>query len=294
MKVLPMTINIRLVLKVAATLAVIGLGYLIRGHSGSEEHIGWTIAGWTLTAYVVVRIALALRRGRAALKAQGDTRVSIKSLEKATVSAMPSWIQGWARTEMKLYGGFWRTLRGVPLVQDQRFTVSNGGRSARVSALAAVVVASLAGIGLVLLAGWSTSLKSLLVGVACIAGPALYLLVMVTGERRVLKETGHAVTDDGIALALGVRFTTAIALADVVSCVPLGAADAVADDACVVSPFERPNVLLTLRSGAGTGAERFGYPFKPGTPVLALYVDEPARFADAVGAAIARQLPRYA
>ena len=51
---------------------------------------------------------------------------------------------------------------------------------------------------------------------------------------------------------------------------------------------------MTMRSGAGTGAERFGYPLKPGTPVLALYVDEPARFADAVGAAIARQLPGYA
>ncbi|MGZ8316424.1 MAG: hypothetical protein ACXW3B_14805, partial [Telluria sp.] len=127
-----------------------------------------------------------------------------------------------------------------------------------------------------------------------IAGPALYLLVMVAGERRVLKETGHVVADDAIALAVSVRFTAGIALADVVSCVPLAAAGAVADDACVVSPFERPNVLLALRSGAETGAERFGYPFKPGTPVLALYVDEPARFADAVGAAIARQLPRYA
>lgn len=36
------------------------------------------------------------------------------------------------------------------------------------------------------------------------------------------------------------------------------------------------------------------YPCKPGTPLLALYVDEPRRFAGAVGAAVARQLPRVA
>ena len=52
--------------------------------------------------------------------------------------------------------------------------------------------------------------------------------------------------------------------------------------------------LIRGRNGAVVGAERFGYAFKPGTPMLALYVDEPARFAGAVGAAVARQLPRYA
>lgn len=289
-----MTINIRLVLKVAAALAFVGMGYVIRGHSGSEEHIGWTVAGWALTAYVVVRIALAVRRGRAALKAQGGERVSIRSIEKATVSAMPVWMQGWSRTEMKFYGGFWRALRGVPMERDQRFSVSRGARSGRASALAALAVASLATVGLVLLTGWSTSLKSLLIGIACTAGPALYLLVMLAGERRLLKETGHAVTGDGLALALGVRFTADIALADLVSCVPISAADAVPGETCVVSPFERPNVLLTLQSGAVVAAERFGYAFKPGTPMLALYVDEPARFAGAVSAAMARQLPKYA
>lgn len=61
-----------------------------------------------------------------------------------------------------------------------------------------------------------------------------------------------------------------------------------------MSPFGKPNVLLTVRAGAVVEAERFGYPFKPGTAMLALYVDEPTRFVDAVGAAIARQLPRVA
>ncbi|MBZ2208349.1 hypothetical protein [Massilia soli] len=49
-----------------------------------------------------------------------------------------------------------------------------------------------------------------------------------------------------------------------------------------------------MRDGAVAGGQRFGYPFKPGTSTLALYVDQPARFVDAVGAALARQLPRYA
>ena len=286
-----MPVNTRLVLKIAAAFAVVGTAYVIRSHSGAGEHIGWTVAGWALTAYVVIRIALALRRGRAALKAQGDQRLTIKTIEKATMSAMPAWAQGWSKSEMKLYGGFWRALRGVPLVQDQRFTVSRGPRSALVSAAAALVVALLAAVGLALLAGWSTSLKSLLAGVACIAGPALYLLVMLAGERRLLRETGHIVTADVLSLTLGVRCHADIALADVLACEPLAGSVA---GARIVSPFETPNVLLTLRTGAVVSAERFGYPFKPGTSALALYVDQPAGFVDAVGAALARQLPRYA
>lgn len=286
-----MKINSRLILRVAATLAIVGLGYLIRSHSGAGDHIGWTIAGWALTAYVVVRIALALRRGRAALKAQGDERVSIKTIEKATISAMPAWMRGWSQSEMKIYGGFWRALRGVPLAHGQRFTAWKGARSALFSALAAAVTVAAAAAGLAQLAGWSTSLKSLLIGVACIAGPALYVLVMLAGERRLLKESGHAVTGDSLVLALGIRFTADIALADIVSCGPFAAAGA---GAYAVSPFETPNVLLTLRTGAVVEAERFGYSFRPGQSMLALYVDEPARFIDAVGAAVARQLPRYA
>lgn len=286
-----MTIKLRVVLKVAAALTIVGLGYLIRSHSGSGDHIGWTIAGWTLTALIVVRIGLALRRGRAALKAQGNQPVSIKSIEKATVSALPAWMQGWSRSEIRMYGGVWRALRCVPLAQDQRFTVWKGARSAWVSAITALMVAALAGAALVFLAGWSTSLKSLLAGAVCIAGATLYLLVLLAGERRLLKETGHLVTDASLKLSLGVRFTADIALADVLSCVELASFPA---RAFAVSPFETPNVLLTLRAGAVVGAERFGYAFKPGTPMLALYVDEPARFAGTVSAAVASQLPRYA
>lgn len=286
-----MTLNIRLVLKIAATLAIVGAGYVIRSHSGSGEHIGWTIAGWALIAYVVVRLALALRRGRAALKAQGDQRVSVKTINNAAISAMPPWMQAWSRSEMKLYGGFWRAVRNVPLARDLRFTACRGPRSGMAFGVVMLAVVSVAAAALVLLAGWSTSQKSLWIGVACIAGPALYLLIMLTGERRVLKETGHAVTEDHLALALGVRFTAAVALADVQACAQLCGSSA---GALVVSPFEAPNVLLTLRAGGLVDAERFGYAFKPGASTLALYVDEPARFVDAVGAAVTRQLPRYA
>lgn len=286
-----MTVNIRLVLKIAATITIIGIAYVIRSHSGSGEHIGWAIAGWGLTGFVVIRIALALRRGRAALKAQGDARLSIKTIEKATMSAMPAWAQGWSKSEMKLYGGVWRALRRVPLPQDARFTVSRGPRSAVVSAVAALAVVSLAGSALLHLAGWSTSQKSLLIGVACIAGPAVYLLVMLAGDRRVLKETGHVVSAERLSLALGIRFGADIAMADVSACVPL-AGDAA--QAYTVTPFEVPNVLLTLRAGAVVEAQRFGYPFKPGIATLALYVDQPQGFADAVSAAVARQLPRVA
>lgn len=286
-----MTVNIRLILKIAATLAIVGIAYVIRGHSGAGEHIGWTIAGWGLTAFVVIRVALALRRGRAALKAQGDARLSIKTIEKATMSALPAWAQGWSKSEMKIYGGFWRALRRLPLPEGQRFTVWRGPRSALVSAAAALAVAALAGAALLILAGWSTSPRSLLIGIACSAGPALYLLVMLAGERRVLKETGHTVGAERLSLALGIRFTADIALTDVLACAPAAGGTA---EACAVTPFETPNVLLTLRAGAVLGAERFGYPFKPGTSTLALYLDQPAGFVDAVSAAVARQLTRVA
>ena len=286
-----MTINLRSILKIAATLAILGIAYVIRTHSGAGEHIGWAIAGWGLTGFVVIRIALALRRGGAALKAQGDARVSIRTIEKATMSAMPAWAQGWSKSEMKAYGGFWRALRGTPLPQDERFTVWRGPRSGPVSAVAALAIAALAAAGLLLLAGWSTSQKSLLIGVACIVGPALYLLVLLAGERRVLKETGHVVSGERLSLAMGMRFTADIAMADVLACAPLAGE---APGARVVTPFEAPNVLLTLRAGAVVEALRFGYPFKPGASTLALYVDQPAGFVDAVSATVTRQLSKVA
>lgn len=283
--------KMRVVVRVAAACAVIGGGYLVRQHSGAEDHVAWTVAGWALTALVLVRVAFALRRGRAALKAQGG-QVSLKSIETATVSAMPQWAQGWSKSEMKIYGGFWRALRRVPLPDDDRFTVQAGARSAAYFAIAVLAILVCAGAGLVLLAGWSSSLKSLLIGVACIAGPALYLLVMLAGERRLLKEAGHSVDADAVRLALGLRFAADVSLADISSCVRLTGPASIL--ACVVSPFEAPNVLLTLRAGAVVDAVRFGYPFRPGKAALALYVDDPDGFVDAVSAVTARQLPRYA
>lgn len=286
-----LTKKMRLVARVAAACAVIGLGYLVRQHSGAQDHVGWTVAGWALTALVVVRIGLALRRGRAALKAQGG-QVTLKSIETATVSALPRWAQGWSKSEMKIYGGFWRALRRVPLPHGDRFTARTGARSAAYFAIAVLAVLGCAVSGLVLLGGWSSSLKSLLIGVACIAGPALYLLVMLAGERRLLNEAGHSLDSDALRLALGLRFEADIPCSDIAACVRLaGPAPA---QARVVSPFEAPNVLLTLRQGAMVEAVRFGYPFKPGNVRLALYVDDPAGFVGALGAAIARQLPKYA
>lgn len=286
-----LTKKMRLLVRVVAAVAVIGLGYLVRQHSGAQDHVGWTIAGWALTALVVVRIGFALLRGRAALKAQGG-QVTLKTIETATVSALPQWAQGWSKSEMKIYGGSWRALTRVPLPDDGRFTVGMGARSAAYFAVAVLAVLVCAGAALVLLAGWSSSLKSLLIGVACIAGPALYLLVMLAGERRLLNESGHSVDGDVLRLALGLRFAADVSVADILSCVRLaGSAHA---PACIVSPFEAPNVLVTLRHGAVVDAVRFGYPFKPGKAALALYVDDPDGFVDAVSVAVARQLPKYA
>lgn len=286
-----LTKRMRLLVRIVAAVAVIGFGYLVRQHSGAEDHVGWTIAGWALTALVAVRIGFALRRGRAALKAQGG-QVTLKTIESVTVSALPQWAQGWSKSEMKIYGGFWRALKRVPLPDDGSFTARTGTHSAAYFAIAVLAVLAFAAAGLVLLAGWSSSLKSLLIGVACIAGPALYLLVMLAGERRLLKETGHGIDGDVLRLALGLRFAADVPVADILSCARLaGSAHA---PACIVSPFEAPNVLLTLRHGAVVDAVRFGYPFKPGKTALALYVDDPDGFVDAVSVAVARQLPKYA
>lgn len=190
-----------------------------------------------------------------------------------------------------LRGGLAR-VKARALPDDGSFTARTGTHSAAYFAIAVLAVLAFAAAGLVLLAGWSSSLKSLLIGVACIAGPALYLLVMLAGERRLLKETGHGIDGDVLRLALGLRFAADVPVADILSCARLaGSAHA---PACVVSPFEAPNVLLTLRHGAVVDAVRFGYPFKPGKTALALYVDDPDGFVGAVSVAVARQLPKYA
>jgi hypothetical protein len=235
-------------------------------------------------------------RGRAAWKAQARSGepVTIKNIESLAVSSLPKWAQGWSTVEIKMYGGFWRALRGVPVAMSERFTVSKGARSVSYFAISMLAVLALAAAGLLLLAGWSTTLKSLLIGGACIAGPALYLLVMLMGERRVLKETGHSVGDATLGLALGVRLGAEIPMADVLSCARLSASAPAGMDTLVVAPFDVPNVLVGLREGAVLDAVRFGYPFTSGKQMLALYVDEPEYFVDAVNAVISRQLPKCA
>ncbi|PWF40363.1 hypothetical protein [Massilia glaciei] len=277
----------------ALALVVVGLGLFIR-HKAKGGDPFWIAAGWLLTAVVVLRVGLALRRGLKLFRAQTAAEgVTLQGIDKLTTSAMPPWMRSYYTIEKKVYGGFWRALTRKPLAAAPGFTVANGPRGTlvRVGLLLGIAVLLCAPSGFGHLV--PETRLGLLAGVLYY-GPVLYALVWVIGMRRVLRESAHRVTADAVELDLGVRASATVAAARIVRCgallVPLAQYRAMhqidSNQVWTVAPLEKANVLISLDAVAALETVWFGYPKTVNTQHIALYVDEPHAFVDALSALI--------
>jgi hypothetical protein len=123
------------------------------------------------------------------------------------------------------------------------------------------------------------------------AGPGfamLYALIWIVGERRSLAQGGHRITGDELILDLGIRGAGTVALASIAACrMPEpGAHASSASDVWTLSPGERPNILIELTGMTTLAVTSFGYPRSVSRSFIALYVDQPDAFAEAVTRAI--------
>jgi hypothetical protein len=278
---------------VLLALTVIGLGMLVRYMAKSGDPF-WVGAQWVFWIVVAVRLAIGVRRGLKLFRAQTAAEgVTLKSMDGLTVAAMPAWMRGYYAVEKKVYGGFWRALTRKPLAAAPGFSAVNGPRGPLVRALILLALALL----LALPFGAPYVLPELRFGLlaslfAC--APLLYALVWLVGMRRALRESRHSVSAEALVLDLGIRASAAIPSARIVRCgtllVPFAQYRSMhqfdASEVWTVSPMETANVLVTLDAVLALDTLWFGYPKQVSTKYIALYVDEPHAFVDALSAVI--------
>jgi hypothetical protein len=280
----------RIVKNVVQAIMVVGLGYLVR-HKVAETGGAtvWLAAGWLLTAWVVLRLAMALKRGYANVRTHTHSGVNIKTLDQLTTASMPPWSRGFYQMEKLAYRGAWRTVTARPLVPTGEFSVAGGSHSAVVSTVALMLVAMLAGMAATLLPMWISGFWPRLLWFGGAGFALLYAAIWIVGWRRRLKEGGHRIDQGQLILDAGMRGSGTVALGDIARCSLLGGGVAQAADAQLwtISPGERPNVLIELTGETTLAIMSFGTQRDISRRRVALYVDQPAAFVDAVVRALA-------
>jgi hypothetical protein len=238
----------RLVKAVIQAIIVVGVGYLVRQKVAETHAPAWIAAGWLLTAWVVVRIGLAIKRAQATLRTHAATGVSLATLDKVTVTSMPPWARGNYEMEKKAYRGAWRSLTRTPLLPAGEFSVAGGPNHAGTAAIALALVCAAAVLGAIYLPQLATSFwpRAFWCGGAVVGG--LYAAVWIVGDRRNLREGGHRIDPGALILDLGLRCAGAVPLHQIAACsvIDRGMAPLPADQVWTVSPGERPNVLIEL------------------------------------------------
>lgn len=274
---------------VAQAVVVVGLGYLVRHKIAETGAMAWVAAGWLLTAWVVLRVAIALKRGYANFRTHTETGVNVSNLDQLTTASMPPWSRGFYMMEKQAYRGAWRTVAAKPLEPAGQFAVAGGPNSAKVAAALLALVAALAALAAMYLPGLVMGFWPRLLWSAGAGYFFLYAAIWIVGGRRRLKEGGHRITANELLLDVGMRGAGAVALDDIARCSVLGAGAVSAGVAEVwmVSPGERPNVLVELKAATALAITAFGTSRDVSKRRIALYVDQPAEFVGAVSRAIA-------
>lgn len=276
----------RVIGNLVQAVAVVGLGYLVKQKIAATHDIAWVAAGWLLTAWVVLRLVMAFKRGYATFRTHTTTGVNLESIDQLTTAAMEPWMRGHYAMEKKAYRGVWRTITGKTLVPAGEFSVAGGPNSKIFRGVLMLTVAILAALCAVFLPDLVSGFKSQLFVFGGAGATLLYAAIWIIGARRNLKEGGHRIADGHLILDLGLRCSGAIALDSIAKCSLLtGQHTSSAADAWTVSPGEKPNVLITLKEITLLHITAFGSPRDISKKFVALYVDRPAAFVDAVSLA---------
>lgn len=268
-------------------IVVVGLGYVVR-HKIAETHaLAWVAAGWLLTAWIVLRIGLALKRGHAKFRAHTESGVNLDNIDKLSMASMSPWSRGYYQMEKKAYRGAWRSMTRKPVVPAGEFSVAGGPNSAGRSALLLMFVLALAALGAVLLPQLATHFWPRTFWFAGAVFAGVYAAIWIIGGRRNLKEGGHRVAGAALTLDLGLRCAGVVALSRIAACrvIEPGTAPAAADDMWMVSPGEPVNVLIALDGPTQLEITAFGALRTISVRFIALYVDRPAALIHAVALA---------
>ena len=280
--------KVRIFKTVIQATVVVSAGYIVR-HKIAETHaLVWVAAGWLLTAWVVLRIALAFRQSYTKFRTHTETGITFENIDKLTTASLKPWARGYYMIEKRVYRGAWRTITRKPLAPAGEFPVAGGPRGKMLAIGLLLLVTGCAALGAMTVPALATGFWPRVSACAGVAVIALYVIVWIVGIRRNLKEGGHRITRDELMLDLGIRCSGVVALGSVANCSLLdrGMDEIAISDVWTVSPGEPVNVLIELMGATEVPITSFGSPRDISKRFIALYVDQPEAFVDAVLVAI--------
>jgi hypothetical protein len=268
---------------VVQALVVVALGYLVRHKVAETQSAAWVAAGWLLSAWVVLRLGMALKRGVSRFREHTQTGVNLDNLDKLVTASTHPWMRGYYAMEKRAYRGFWRTITAKPVAPVGTFPVAGGPKGRIAAAVLLMLVAASAVVAAIFLPGLVTAFWPRLFAVAGVGYTLLYAAIWIIGARRNLKEGGHSITLDELILDVGLRGSGAVPLGSIACCSVLDGA--AGNGAWFVSPGEAANVMIQLNAETRLATTAFGSPREISTRVIALYVDRPDEFATALARA---------
>ncbi|MDL2355246.1 MAG: hypothetical protein QFF03_08315 [Pseudomonadota bacterium] len=263
---------------------MVALGYIVR-HQVAQTHAPiWVAAGWLLTAWVVLRLVFAIKKGVGTFRAHTRTGINIANLDKLTAASMQPWARGYYQIEKRAFRGTWRTLTRRPLTPAGEFSVADGAGGKQLAAGSLLLVSACAALGAVFLLDEVTAFWPRALACAGLGYALLYAAVWIIGERRSLKEAGHRITRDALLVDLGIRCAGVIALDRIAACSLIDAPHAplAGADVWQLAPGAPANVLIALVGATTLDVTVFGSPRQISKRFVALYVDEPAAFVAAL------------
>lgn len=199
---------------------------------------------------------------------------------------LPPGVVGWGRLERTMWSGCWAWLRRRPNTQARPdgtplHYLHQGAYSTAVGIALVSLLVELPLHAMILPLFGLDPASHMKLHVLLAAG-CVYSLVWVTGDRWHVRNGCHVLADDVLDLRIGTRARARIPLAAVVHCERIDTTreqwcrkhGVHARDAIVISPFDRPNVMLRLAPDSGVSVSLFGHE-RPAPSHIFLYVDRP-------------------
>ncbi|WP_426109814.1 hypothetical protein [Massilia sp. PWRC2] len=274
----------RLLVRVVFAATVVVVGTLVRQRSVATHATGWLAAGWVLTALMVWRVGVAVRRALQGGRQHMKAGVNLASIDGAAAAAMPPCLRGLYAMEKRAYRFAWRSLTAAPVRPAGPFGVAAGPLGGKRTASLLLTLALCAAA-----VGWRlphhVAARWPLAGAyLALLAAVLYALVWIVGERRSLHEGGHRIAEGTLMLDLGLRASASVPLRAIDACLAVG------------GRIRRTDARRLTAGEVATVSIDVGQPFEAvicGTPQqlaagrLLLYVDDAASFVAAVNRAMA-------
>jgi hypothetical protein len=279
-----MQINARKLLQLLVGLSLLAAGWWIKERGAATHAVEWVAAGWAMSALVLLRAALALRRGVKKVRQHTAAGINLQSADALVVDAMPGWLRGFYAMEKRAYRYSGRALTRQPMPESSRYGVANGPQGKmRTASLSLTVILCGAALATAVPRHFSTFWPLLGAATALLVA-VLYALVWIVGGRRALREGGHLIADGQLLLDTGLRASAAIQLNNIDDCVAVGG-HARSDGAWHMTLGEQANAALEL-TGVPFDATVLGSAQVLEARRVLLYVDDPVAFIAGVKHAV--------